>query len=208
MDQLVPEVQSTVVRGEHHLHLPLGLAASQRRLDGDGPLAVGHVAAILLGQQRTQHVFQRVGVAAQHAHDDADVRLLVAPSGSPRPRRGRRHLVVDVEDAGPVADALDQGPQRVLHHALLEESGGGGVGRCKRDVDEGRLEAVGQALPFLTQVQQVFLRQVGLGSEDDDQGQPLERQPVLLLQIGQERLFQRVADVFEGRWIGIGAETA
>ena len=94
-----------------------------------------------------------------------DIRLLVVA-------RDGRLVVVDVEDARPVPDALDERPQSVLDHPLVEEAAparvllvqlllaGGGRGRLTlfrpvlllRNVDEGALEALSQVRTFFSQV--------------------------------------------------------
>ncbi len=70
MDKLISEVCGAVVGRQDDLHLPLGVA--QLRVEGNASLA-GQVR-VGVGQQRPHHVLDRVGVPAQHAHDDPEKR--------------------------------------------------------------------------------------------------------------------------------------
>ena len=66
MDKLVSEVGGAVVGRQDDLHLPLGVA----QLCVEGNAAFAGQVGVGVRQKRAQHVLHRVGVAAEHAHDD------------------------------------------------------------------------------------------------------------------------------------------
>ncbi|KAH9367020.1 hypothetical protein HPB48_021379 [Haemaphysalis longicornis] len=111
------------------------------------------------------------------------------PQVRPGPR-GQR--LVDVQPARPPLDALHQRAQRLLQpHGVQAAS----------HVHEGALQALGPVYALLAQ-------EVPLARKHHDQGQAVDGQPVLLLQVGQQGLLEALADVLQPRLAGVHAQAA
>ena len=150
-----------MVRREDDLHLPLGVP--QLRLDGHA--ALPRQVRALVSQEGAQHVLDGVGVAAEEAHDDPDVRLHVNVV---------RILVANVEQTRPVPDGLDERPEGVLHQRVREEAPAAGSGAGARgmtvggEVDVRALETVGERPALLAKTGRLLPADGEVGGEYDD----------------------------------------
>lgn len=72
----------------------------------------------------------------------------------------------------------------------------------------GRNKPVGEGLSLLAQRPEAAFSDVGVVAEDEDDRESVERQSVIALQVGQQRLLQAPADVLERRRRVVDAETA